>query len=58
MEYLELTANYGGIFVFFGMGMFVGAFIMFRIQHGTEQDLEEELDKFRELYFNEVNKNK
>jgi len=56
MEYLELTQHYGGIFLFFGIGMFVGALIMFRIQHGTEEALAKELDKFRELYFNEIDK--
>ena len=31
---------------------------MFKIQYSTEKELEKELDKFRELYLKELDKNK
>ena len=58
MDYIDLTQNVAGVFVFFSMGMFVWGLLMFKIQYSTEKELEKELDKFRELYLKELDKNK
>ena len=54
MEYTNMMQPLTLVAVSLMMGAFFGSLWMFFIMHKSEKKLEREVDKFRDLYFNEL----